>query len=291
MVPPKVSVVIPNFNYAHFLSEAIESVLRQSVQDFEVIVVDNFSSDGSDKVAASFCDPRIRFVSFANRGSIARARNKGIDLALGDYVAFLDSDDRWHPHKLELQLAKMHQNAITYHPLEFFGTRGAGKTSSWKVSKPTLESLLRGGNPISTSSVMVAKELLARAGVFPEDQAFYTVEDYCLWLNFAAKGADFILIPETLGGYRIHGSVSSKVNGSVGLRQFVGLNFDSIDYRTKVRFEGFLGYMHGMHLLKNGDVSGARMSFREALIRAAFRFRWRAALRLVLSFTSRRRDT
>ncbi|MEY4991056.1 MAG: hypothetical protein RIS08_1282 [Actinomycetota bacterium] len=290
MVQPKVSVVIPNFNYAPFLSEAIDSVLRQSFQDFEVIVVDNFSTDGSDSVAASFRDPRIRFVSFANMGSIARARNRGIELALGEYVAFLDSDDKWHPNKLELQLERMHENAITYHPLEFFGARRRGKTSAWKVTEPTLENLLRGGNPVSTSSVIVARELLMKAGLFPEDQAFYTVEDYCLWLSLAANGAEFVLIPEALGRYRIHGSASSKVDGTVGLRQFVTLNFDAIDIRTKVRFDGFLGYMQGLYLLKNGIISDARMSFREALMNASFRFRWRAALRLILLVVSRGHD-
>lgn len=281
---PKVSVIIPNFNYAHFLSEAIESVLQQSFQDFEVIVVDNFSTDSSESVVASFNDKRIRFVPYANSGSIARARNRGIELAQGDFIAFLDSDDKWDQTKLEFQLKWTHENSVSYHPLRFFGTKNWGKTSSWQVARPALESLISGGNPVATSSVMLDRKLLNSIGTFPEDQTLFAVEDFCLWLTLAAKGVHFVLIPKVLGGYRIHGSSSSRVDSSVGLQDFVTSNFGFIDPKAKMRFVGFLGYMRGLHLLRIGKFRDARNSLKEALLKATWRFRWRAGVRFAMSF-------
>lgn len=96
-----VSIVIPNFNYGHHLGECLNSLLAQTHSQWEAIVVDNFSSDDSEQIAIAAADPRIRFVKFSNGGVIARSRNFGVGLARYPFVAFLDSDDFWHPEKLK----------------------------------------------------------------------------------------------------------------------------------------------------------------------------------------------
>jgi glycosyltransferase involved in cell wall biosynthesis len=101
---PLVSVVIPCFNYGRFLPEAVDSVLSQGVTDLEVIIVDDGSTDETPEVVARLTDPRIRAYRFQNGGNSA-ARNHGIELARGEFLAFLDADDRWLPGKLERQLA------------------------------------------------------------------------------------------------------------------------------------------------------------------------------------------
>lgn len=102
--PPAISVVIPAYNAERFLPDSIGSVLSQTWRDFECIVVDDGSTDRTAAVARSFEDDRVRLVSKVNRGTVADARNAGIDAARAPWVAFLDADDAWLPEKLALQL-------------------------------------------------------------------------------------------------------------------------------------------------------------------------------------------
>ncbi len=102
----RTSVIIPTYNYGRFLREAIESVQRQTVRDFEIIVVDDGSTDDTQEILRSIDEPRLRFYRTENRG-ISAARNEGLRHAAGQFIAFLDADDRWLPQKLELQLAMM----------------------------------------------------------------------------------------------------------------------------------------------------------------------------------------
>ncbi len=100
---PRVSVIIPTYNRAALVCEAVDSVLGQTYQDFEILVIDDGSTDGTDAAVATYGD-RVRYVWQENRGMSA-ARNRGIDLARGEYLALLDSDDLWMPFKLELMVA------------------------------------------------------------------------------------------------------------------------------------------------------------------------------------------
>jgi GT2 family glycosyltransferase len=124
-----VSVIIPTFNRAYLLREAVQSVLDQTYRDLEVIVVDDGSTDGTqDSVANWFgADPRVRYAAQANQGASA-ARNAGLDLATGGYIAFLDSDDSWKPWHLELTLACLAlypQAGLIWTNIEFVDDRGA----------------------------------------------------------------------------------------------------------------------------------------------------------------------
>ncbi len=283
MSSPSVSVVIPNFNYGPYLGQAITSVLDQTFQSFEVLVIDNFSTDESEDVAHSFEDPRIRFERFSNGGSIARARNHGIALAQGEYIAFLDSDDKWHPRKLERQLGILGgREGISFHRLKFFDGRNFGTTAGWQVKKPALRGLLRGGNPISTSSVVASRKLLIESGLFPEDPELFAVEDFCLWLKLAAKGADFYYINKSLGSYRIHASSSSSRDQSDFLYQFAHAQFGEFDELTNRRFDGFISYMKGLHCSKSRDLHRSIRYFFDSAMKASYRYRWRSLIRLIL---------
>jgi len=103
---PRISVIIPSYNRANTIGRAIQSALSQSYQDFEIIVIDDGSTDHTEEVIRSFQDSRIRYIRHnRNRGGSA-ARNTGIHAARGEYIAFLDSDDEWLPQKLELYFAQ-----------------------------------------------------------------------------------------------------------------------------------------------------------------------------------------
>ena len=97
---PFFSVVIPNFNHGRYLKEAIDSVLSQDYKNWELLIIDNYSTDNSDEVISSYNDSRIRFFKINNEGIIAKSRNLGIKNAKAKWIAFLDSDDIWYYNKL-----------------------------------------------------------------------------------------------------------------------------------------------------------------------------------------------
>jgi len=105
--PPKVSVVVPAYNRERLILHALNSVLAQTFADFEILAVDDGSTDGTIQAIQSCTDPRIRCLRHEKNRGAAAARNTGIQAARGEYVAFLDSDDEWLPHKLERQTAAL----------------------------------------------------------------------------------------------------------------------------------------------------------------------------------------
>ena len=97
---PEFSVILPTYNRANTIKRAIDSVLGQTISNWELIIVDNFSSDNTSDIVMGYSDARIKLIHFRNNGVIAASRNKGIEHALGEFIAFLDSDDWWHKDKL-----------------------------------------------------------------------------------------------------------------------------------------------------------------------------------------------
>lgn len=212
MPEPVVSIIIPTYNHAHFLRSALDSVLSQSVIQWEAIVVNNFSQDDTIAVVESYNDPRIRLVNFANHGVIAASRNHGLSLTTAPYVAFLDSDDVWYPEKLASSLAKLQQGYDVVCHAEIWV--GPGKNKRTVIYGPEMRaeyaSLLFEGNCISTSAVVVRRDLVMRTGGFSENKEFVTAEDYELWLKLAHDGARIGFVPEVLGEYLIHEGNQSR---------------------------------------------------------------------------------
>ncbi|MEJ2610102.1 MAG: glycosyltransferase family 2 protein [Candidatus Thiodiazotropha sp.] len=99
----KVSIIIPTYNYAQFIKESIDSVLLQTYRDFELLIIDDGSTDDTEEIVTEIRDSRLKYIKIPN-GGVSVARNKGLELAQGEYIAFLDADDKWHPEKLELQV-------------------------------------------------------------------------------------------------------------------------------------------------------------------------------------------
>jgi len=210
---PIISVIIPTYNHAAFLHEALESLCRQTFSNWEAIVVNNYSKDNTEEVVASFMDSRIRLENYHNNGIIAASRNQGIKMAQGDYIAFLDSDDAWYPLKLERCLAALRDAAAeaVCHAERWVGDNGYCRDVEYGPERrASYKSLLFDGNCISTSAVMVCREPLSKAGGFGESEEIVTAEDYDLWLRLAKAGARFIFLPEVLGEYRIHPGGNSQ---------------------------------------------------------------------------------
>jgi GT2 family glycosyltransferase len=182
---PLVSVIIPTYNRAAMIQEALDSVLAQSYSDFEVIVVDDGSTDGTAAALARYGDT-LRVLSQARRG-VAAARNSGVRIAKGKYVAFLDSDDLWLANKLEIQTAFMAQNPwIEICQTEEIWIRGGVRVNPKKRQQKPSGDIFRRSLElclVSPSAVMMSRKLFSEMGGF--DDSFWVCEDYDLWLRIA----------------------------------------------------------------------------------------------------------
>lgn len=211
---PPVSVVLCNYNYARFVSEAIESVLGQTHEDFEVIIVDDGSTDNSREVIARYSDPRIRnALQRENRGQAA-AFNAGFSEARGTFVAFLDSDDMWMPDKLATVLSAFDREdlSVVQHNLEVIDSysRLAGRTHPGISPgvRDVLEAYLaenRTGFFSSTSGITCRRAVLKR--IFPLPESWRICADVPLTRALPFFGL-VCTLEKPLGYYRIHGSNS-----------------------------------------------------------------------------------
>ena len=204
----KVSVIVPTYNRAHVIKEAIVSILSQTFTDFELIVVDNESTDNTEEVIKSYTDHRIRYFKNQNSGVVAVNRNYGINKARGEYIAFCDDDDLWMPEKLERQIEELEKDLeiglVCTNGIKFDENGQFGEMMQTELNDSgfTFESLIW-GNRIACSSVLVRKEVLNDIGIFDESREIFTAEDYELWLRIARKyRVKYLDIP--LIKYRIH---------------------------------------------------------------------------------------
>ncbi len=206
VMAPRISVVIPTYNRARDLERALASVLGQTFDDFEVLVVDNHSTDDTQTVIARFADSRVSLYNIDNEGVVAKSRNLGIRLARGEFVAFLDSDDWWTPNKLRASLEGLEAGAdVVFHHL-YLVTRPEQKVYLRKVRardvrSPVFRDLLINGAALPQSSVVMRRSLLLEIGGMPEDREFVATEDYVCWLRAARQTERFHRIRGTLGYY------------------------------------------------------------------------------------------
>jgi len=183
--PPLVSVVLPTYNRWPMIAEAVESVLAQTFRDFELVVIDDGSTDNTTRLLSS-CDSRLRVLSQPHTG-VAAARNAGVARSRGKYIAFLDSDDLWLPAKLAIQTDFMEQNSQMQicQTEEIWIRDGMRLNPKMRHRKPSGDIFQRSLELclVSPSAVMMTKELFDLTGGF--DESFPVCEDYDLWLRIA----------------------------------------------------------------------------------------------------------
>ena len=213
---PLVSVILPTYNHANFLKDAIDSVIKQDYSSWELIIIDNYSTDHTDQVISLFKDDRIKNFKINNDGIIAKSRNKGIQESNGDWIAFLDSDDIWYYNKLSTIISYLIRNKKIdiVCSNEYLYNKSTGKKHVLRYgpsSKYFYEDLLVNGNKLSTSSTLVKRSFLNEKKLFfDESKIFITVEDYDLWMRIALFNGKFGFCKTILGEYTIHNSNSSS---------------------------------------------------------------------------------
>lgn len=205
---PLVSVVMPTYNCSAYIGEAIQSVLGQTYANFEVLVVDNYSSDNTDEVIRNCSDPRVKYFKFNNNGIIAASRNYAVQRSAGDVLAFLDADDVWLPNKLDVQLPFLNERnlaiiASDYFPLgEVTFYRRDSRLGRMKFRDYSYSDALL-ANPAMTSSVIMRRSDFIDRGEFNESEEYQFIEDWELWLRVIQKGEAIRVLGSPLIGYRI----------------------------------------------------------------------------------------
>jgi glycosyltransferase involved in cell wall biosynthesis len=208
---PAVSVVIPTFNHQAFVLQTLESVFAQTFGDYEVIVVNDGSVDETAKLLRPFADAgKIRYIEQTNRGQ-SDARNRGIESATGELIAFLDDDDLWEPDKLQWQVDALHARrdaVLVYGRMRTFG-QGLRYTSPGDgVSGGTrLEDFVGRVWINSPGQTLIRADSLRKIGGF--DPAIWGTDDWDAYLNLARIGP-FVYEPKIALNYRYHGTNASK---------------------------------------------------------------------------------
>jgi glycosyltransferase involved in cell wall biosynthesis len=273
---PNVSVIIPTYNRSDHLRAAILSVLGQTYQDFEVIVVDDASTDDTADMVRNIRDPRVRYVRHSTNRREAETRNTGVRSAIGEYIAFLDDDDEWLPQKLQREVELLEKS-----PAEVGGVytgclnvdRSSGRVRGRVV--PTkrgniLEDMAVKNWVGTPSTVLFRRECFARVGLFDESIAFGV--DYDMWIRIAAAYR-IEYISEPLVKYYIQGD-RLTTNHELVIR---GLENQLIKYRglfCKSR-EGLSRRYRiiGTLYCYNGDLKKGRRSLLKAIRTNPFELR------------------
>jgi len=269
---PKVSVIVPTFNRAHFLAETLQSVITQSFSDFEIMVIDDGSTDNTAEIVSVF---PVRYFCQNNQGAPA-ARNKGFELTESEYIVFLDSDDSLLPHALEkgVEILDQHAKAGFSYGQAYLMDQGGRIFGLRKPRSPRASGLRSGldeirelvyGCRIPSPTVMVRRSSLEEVGVY--DPSFNTgSQDFDLWVRLAKKYS-VGYIAEPLAKYRVHSNTISGIRRREEVEQsnsrildsiFSGLDIGPTFSKQRASAYSYLHFRMAMGAYSDQDMQAAR---------------------------------
>lgn len=214
MIQPVVSVLMPAFNAEKYIAQAIESILQQSFSEFELIILNDGSSDGTLGIINQFHDLRIRLIDLEKNQGLVNARNRLVEEARGKYIAFLDADDIALPKRLKSQVEFLNLGTAdlcggSYY--SFYEGKGKTKSSKERYTDADIRALITISSPLCNPAVMGRAELFKK---FPYRTGRDCAEDYSLWAELALAGYRFANLKEKLITYRIHDKQTSQVQNA-----------------------------------------------------------------------------
>ena len=202
---PFFSIILPTYNQSSFLKKSINSVLTQTFENWELIIIDNFSDDETENIIKKYDDKRIKYFKFNNNKIIAKSRNFGIKKAVSDWISFIDSDDIWFKDKLKITKNYIDKkNADFYfHDLNFlnkkvFFLKKKISDKSQSLIKPYMKHFANYGNGIGQSSVTLKKDLFTKINFISEDKNKFSWEDFDTWLKLSQLNIEIFRIPKVL---------------------------------------------------------------------------------------------
>ena len=293
---PLISVVIPTYNHARYLGRALQSVLDQTYTHWEIIVIDNHSTDNTEEVMAGFTDKCITYLKIHNNGVIAASRNAGIRVAKGKWIAFLDSDDWWKTDKLQACFDCINEKVdLVYHDLEIvvdqFQLFSRKIVKSWQVRTPVLMDLLLKGNAIVNSSVVVRKSVLQQIGGISESVEMIAAEDYNTWLRIAQLTEQFVYLPRSLGYYLTHNQSISQKDMSVPARRAVADFIPMLSASQRLKLEANFRFIKGKFNYYADNYAEAKEDLLFGTKRGYLMLRIKSAVLLIMLIGKKNRDT
>lgn len=264
---PQISVVIPAYNVEQTIIETVESVLQQTFTDFEIIVINDGSTDRTVELLQTIEDQRLKVFSYKN-GGLPVARNRGIARARSEFIAFLDADDLWTEDKLELQLKALQQNpeaGVAYSWTSFMDVNEQGKPVSFLPSPQysftgnVYKNLLVSDFVHSGSNTLIRRKAIDTVGEF--DSTCTGCADWDYWLRLAAKW-HFVVVPKYQILYRrTHGSMSSKVEvmkkeALIAIEKAYQAAPPELQYLKTHTMTGFHIYCASLYLQHRSDRNG-----------------------------------
>lgn len=202
---PFFSIVLPTFNQANFLKVCLKTILRQTYVNWELLIINNNSTDHTNQFLKNIKDKRINVFNINNKGVLAKSRNLGIKKAKARWICFIDTDDKWFPQKLMDMKTYIDQfkGDLYYHDLVFenksflFKKRISDKSKT--IKKPIIKFFSQYGNPIGQSSVVVKKSILQKINYISENREKISWEDFDTWIKISKITDKFIRVPIVLG--------------------------------------------------------------------------------------------
>ncbi|MFH1791941.1 MAG: glycosyltransferase [Candidatus Omnitrophota bacterium] len=300
MKSPLFTVVMSTYNRSVLLPRAINCVLKQTYPDFELLVIDNGSTDNTPDVVMAIKDPRVIYVRNPNpTGSCDGPRNTGIGIARGEYTCFLDDDDIWYPERLEKVKRAFDEHsfvsAVCHNEYKNVDGNIEGILKYGPGGDDLFERLLYERNCMSSCATTVKTGVLRNLGGFDLRKEFAGAADYDLWLRLAREGHSVFFIDEPLGEYSITGENFSIVDRAYGAKLARLVEMHMLDYEKKplwnISGRGMwwlfqLNAIAGKSYILSGRVKDASASILKALLFMARR----PALMLKLAAKLKRRD-
>jgi glycosyltransferase involved in cell wall biosynthesis len=290
---PTVSVILPTYDRAHLLPRAILSILNQTYEDFELIIVDDASTDETGQVISAFQDARVRYLRHEHNQGLAAARNTGIQAAQGQLIAFQDSDDEWLPEKLALQLNTLAQSpedigvVYTQHrlirqdgkiglfPSRFHKVLQYLPFEIYRQNGDILLALSR-GNLITSQSVLLKRECIEKTGLF--DERLYRLQDWDLWLRLA-QYYRFSYIPQPLVNvYVTEGNLSTNTEAGRQALEIILQKHKNQGHAGRL-LQAHYQFATGDLLCQKGDYREGKKRLWRAILLSPFNLTyWEAAL-------------
>lgn len=278
-VPGLVSVIVPVYNREHLISETLDSILEQTYRPIEIVVINDGSTDCSIDILNQYAsrNPGIfNIIDQHNTGQVA-ARNNGIRTARGEFIAFLDSDDKWHPLKLEKQIPMFSTPnvALVYSGLEKIDE--SGRPFQTELCDPSrtdeLYMHLLVSNQMTGGTVVVTRAVLNEVGLF--DESFKAAENWDLWLR-VCRDHRAKLVNEPLVQYRVHGQNMSK-DRMLMIQAKEAIISKHCSYKARneeeAKFQNLayadIDYCRGVHYFSNGQYQQAKPFFKNTIKRHA----------------------